>query len=338
VPRKIAVLGASGHTGRFVVSELQRCGLVPILVGRDRDKLGALDPNLEAFCVSDFSDAAALDLAVADALAIVNCAGPFFDTAAPAIAASLRGRKHYLDVTAEQITALTTFHRYHDAAVEAGIAILPALAFYGGLADLMATSAEADLPDAERILVAIALDSWHPTDGTRRTGQRNVGRRYVLKKGRLDFLDDGAPHMMWHFPEPFGRQEMTHVPLSEVITMSRHLHVGEIVSLMNLTPLADLRDASTPPPAAVDLRGRSAQRFAIEVRAERDDQSRTVSLLGRDIYAISAELVALTAQWLSDGRIRRTGTLAAGMAVDAKEFLAALCDTSDGLVTGWSGF
>jgi saccharopine dehydrogenase-like NADP-dependent oxidoreductase len=327
---KVAVLGATGHTGRFVVAELQRRGLTPIPIARDRGKLAALAQSfgLTAFRTADFAEAASLDAAVADTAAIINCAGPFFDTAVPAIAAALRAKIPYLDVTAEQITALTSFHRYHHAAVEAGIAILPAIAFYGGLADLMATAAMGDWQDAERISVAIALDSWHPTEGTRRTGARNTAQRYVLTDGRLDILDPSMPHVFWHFAEPFGKQEMAHVPLSEVITISRHLPVHEIVSLMNLVPLKDLRDPGTPPPAPADSRGRSDQRFAVEVKAERRGEARQVSLTGQDIYAFSAELVAEAASWLCDGRIRQTGALAAGMAVNPNQFLDAVCDRS----------
>jgi short subunit dehydrogenase-like uncharacterized protein len=37
--RTVAVFGAAGHTGRFVVSELRRRGLTPILSGQDGAKL-----------------------------------------------------------------------------------------------------------------------------------------------------------------------------------------------------------------------------------------------------------------------------------------------------------
>ncbi len=38
----VAVFGAYGHTGRFVVAELLDRGYVPILSGRDPEQLGAL--------------------------------------------------------------------------------------------------------------------------------------------------------------------------------------------------------------------------------------------------------------------------------------------------------
>lgn len=322
---KIAVLGATGHTGQFVATELEKRGLVPILIGRDREKLAALaDKTGDApWRVVDFADAHSLDQAVAGAAVIVNCAGPFFDTAEPAIAAALRAKIHYLDVTAEQITALNSFHRHHHDAVRADIAIVPAMAFYGGLADLMATAAMGDWSSAERLTVAIALDLWHPTQGTRQTGARNTGRRYWLKDGRLEFLPDVLPEVSWEFAAPFGRQEMAHVPLSEVITVSRHLNLSEIVSLMNLAPLRDLSNPQTPPPKAVDASGRSSQRFAIEVKLERGGDARTMSIAGRDIYATSAVLAAEAALWLCEGRVPERGTLAPGFAFSAAKFLAA---------------
>jgi short subunit dehydrogenase-like uncharacterized protein len=322
---KIAVLGANGHTGRFVVAELQKRGLVPIMIGRDREKLTALarEAGDAPWRVADYADSHSLDEAVAGAAMIVNCAGPFFDTAEPAIASALRRKIHYLDVTAEQITALNSFHRHHHDAVRADIAIVPAMAFYGGLADLMATAAMGDWPSAERLTVAIALDLWHPTQGTRQTGARNTGQRYWLKEGRLDFLPDAPPEVFWEFAEPFGRQEMAHVPLSEVITVSRHLDLREIISLMNLAPLRDLGNPQTPPPAAVDASGRSSQRFAVEVKLERGSDSRTMSIAGRDIYATSAVLVAEAALWLCEGRVLERGTLAPGYAFSAAKFLAA---------------
>ncbi|MFD9244042.1 NAD(P)H-binding protein, partial [Streptomyces sp. NPDC059556] len=38
----VAVFGAYGHTGRFVVAELLARGFVPVAVGRDAEKLRAL--------------------------------------------------------------------------------------------------------------------------------------------------------------------------------------------------------------------------------------------------------------------------------------------------------
>jgi len=100
---RIAVYGAYGHTGRFVLDELRRRGFLPIACGRDATRLQELAAatGIETR-VAAVDDAAALDAAFAGVAAVVHCAGPFLDTAAPVLDAALRARIHYLDVAAKQ--------------------------------------------------------------------------------------------------------------------------------------------------------------------------------------------------------------------------------------------
>jgi hypothetical protein len=49
--------------------------------------------------------------------------------------------------------------------------VVPAMAFYGGLGDLLATAAMDDWPAADWISIAYALSGWRPTLGTRATSQ-----------------------------------------------------------------------------------------------------------------------------------------------------------------------
>src|SRR3954452_23366227 len=102
--KKIAVFGAYGHTGRFVVAELSKRGRwTPILSGRDPGKLQALEnvfPGLERRA-ANVDNAESLDRALAGATVVINCAGPFARTAAPLIEAAFRAGIPYLDVAAE---------------------------------------------------------------------------------------------------------------------------------------------------------------------------------------------------------------------------------------------
>src|SRR5215813_5911543 len=324
--RTVAVFGAAGHTGRFVVSELRRRGLTPILSGRDAAKLNALaeaHPGSEAR-VASIDDPASLDRAISGAAAVINCAGPFIDTAAPLIEAAIRGRIHYLDVTAEQRAALGAFERFADNARDAGVVIAPAMAFYGGLGDLLATAAVGDWPDADEICVAVALDSWKPTRGTRLTGKRNTGRRFVFSNNKLEFLADPAPKRSWDFPAPFGTQDFVGLGFSEIITISRHLQTPEVHAFMNLAPIMDLRNPDTPEPVAADESGRSSQTFLVEVVARRGGEERRSIARGRDIYAITAPIVVEAAERILDGRFKATGVVAAGEIFDAQDFLRSL--------------
>jgi short subunit dehydrogenase-like uncharacterized protein len=101
--RSVAVFGASGHTGRFVVAELLRRGFRPIPIGRDASRLAASGFQNRGMEIrtATVEHPASLDRALAGAAALINCAGPFLDTAGPLAAAALRARVHYLDITAE---------------------------------------------------------------------------------------------------------------------------------------------------------------------------------------------------------------------------------------------
>src|SRR3546814_14906101 len=128
-------------------------------------------------CVFFFKQKTAYEMRISDwssdgALPIY-CAGPFLGTATPLIEAALRAGVHYLDVTAEQAVAAATFERFDAAALRAGVVVAPAMAFYGGLADALATVAVDEWPAADEIGIGVALDSWQPTAGTRPTGKRN---------------------------------------------------------------------------------------------------------------------------------------------------------------------
>lgn len=320
--KSIAVYGAYGHTGRFVAQELRKRGWTPIASGRDTEKLHALAAMGIETRAASIDDSASLDRALAGTEAVINCAGPFLDTGAALLEAAIRARVPYLDVAAEQAAAQAVFEQ--GARVrEAKIVAIPAMAFYGGVGDLLATAAMGDWKTADEILVAVALDSWHPTDGTRRTGARNTATRVVVSHGKLVPLADPSPRRSWDFPAPFGTQEVVGVPLTEIITISRHLQAREVHSFMNLAPLNDLGKAETPPPKLSDD-GRSEQVFLVDVIVRKDGKTRRATAHGRDIYAVTGPLVVEAMERILGEPRREGGVFAPGEIFDAKSFLTAL--------------
>ena len=324
--RRMTVYGANGHTGRFVVSELRRRGWLPTLSGRNAEKLNALGAAQGGLDVRPalLEDSTSLDRALEGSAAVINCAGPFLDTSVQVIEAALRARIPYLDVTAEQPAALSTFERFSAAARAASVVIMPAVGFYGGLADLLATAAMDDLRTADEIHIAVALDSWHPTLGTRLTGKRNTAQRMIVANGRLEPLAAPPPTRSWQFPPPFGTQEVVALPFTEIITISRHLRSRSVHSYMNLAPLHDVRNPDTPPPMPADASGRSSQIFVMDVTVRQGNEIHRLTAQGVDIYAFTAPLVVEAMERLVRGGHERRGVLTAGEAFDAKDFLAAM--------------
>jgi len=297
-----------------------------ILVGRDAEKLSRLAaeyPRFEAR-VASMDDVSSLDRALAGASLVIHCAGPFVDTAEPVIEAALRARVHYLDVSAEQRVTLAAFERFAEPARAAGILLIPSMGFFGSLGDLLGTAAMSDWPLADEIRVAVALDSWKPTKGTRLTAEKNPGPRSVYSKNKLTPLESPPPSRFWNFPTPFGTQEVAAFPLTETIVISRHLRSPEVHAFLNRSALDDLHNPNTPPPVTAGECGHSDQKFLMEAIVRKGAEERIASVAGRDIYAITAPLVVKAAQQILLGEIRAAGTYSPGEIFNAEVFLREL--------------
>jgi len=323
---RVLVYGAAGHTGRFVVDELLRRGLTPVLAGRNAARLADLPERYADLdrVVFDLDDAELSRRACEGVGAVANTAGPFLDTALPLARAAVAAGAHYLDVTAEQGAVQDLYRELDAPARVAGVAVVPAMAFYGGLADLMVTAALDGESDVDEVEVSIGLDRWWPTAGTRVTGARNTATRLVIRDGVLAPLESPAPTGSWSFPAPLGDQAIVQLPFSEVITIDRHLGVGELRSYLTTASLEDLRDTATPPPTAVQEDGSSAQRFVVDVVVRRGSDTRRLTASGHDIYAVTAPILVEGVVRLLDGRHRGPGAVAPGQVFDAADVLAAL--------------
>ncbi|WP_329276329.1 saccharopine dehydrogenase family protein [Streptomyces sp. NBC_00691] len=327
----VAVFGAYGHTGRFVVAELLARGYVPVAIGRDAAKLRALAgsrPELDTRPAS-VDDPASLDRALAGTAAVINCAGPFAVTGAPVIEAALRAGIPYVDVAAEIEANLDTFERFTDRARAAGTVIVPAMAFYGGLGDLLATAAMDDWTSADEAHIAYGLSSWHPTAGTLAAGkvsrERRDGRHVRFTEGRLEYHDDEFTVQEWPFPAPMGpRPVIGEFTMADVVTVPSHLKVPEVRTYMAVEAAQDLSAPDASAPAAVDERGRSDQTFLVDVVVRSGDAERRAVAVGQDIYAVTAPLAVEAVKRILTGRTRTTGVASAGEIFDAPDFLRAL--------------
>jgi len=328
--RMVAVFGAYGRTGRFVVAELGARGFVPVLSGRDEARLrdlGASRPDLPVRPATA-DDAAALDRALAGADAVINCAGPFAATSPPVLEAALRAGIPYLDVTAEVEVTRTLFDQFDDRARAAGVAAIPAMAFYGGLGDLLVTAAMGDWAAADEAHIAFGLDSWHPTAGTRNTlaaiVESSGGRRACYSGGQLEFRDGDQPVQKWEFPEPLGvRTVIGEFNLADAVTVPSHLAIPTVCGYLTVEAATDVTSPDTPPPAPVDEHGRSAQTFVVDVAVRSAGTERRASARGQDAYAVTAPLVVEAVQRVLAGQGATPGVASAGARFDGA-FLRSL--------------
>nr|WP_239542422.1 saccharopine dehydrogenase [Micromonospora terminaliae] len=205
------------------------------------------------------------------------------------------------------------------------------MAFFGGLGDLLVTTAMGDWTAADEAHVAYGLSSWHPTAGTLASGtvsrDRRDGRRVRYTGGRLEYhLGAGdLPALEWDFPAPVGRRTVLGgFTMADVVTVPSHLAIPEVRTYMTTGAARDLASPDSPAPAAVDESGRSAQTFTVDVVVRSGDTRRRITASGRDIYAVSAPLAVEAVHRILDGRTRTSGVASAGAIFDAPDFLRAL--------------
>ncbi|MFD9359490.1 saccharopine dehydrogenase NADP-binding domain-containing protein [Streptomyces sp. NPDC060031] len=328
----VVVYGATGHTGRFIVSELRKRGFAVVISGRDAAQLEALAAEWGDVTVrpATVDDANSLDRALSGAAAVINCAGPFAVTGGPVVEAALRAAIPYVDVAAEIEANVSTFADHAEAARKAGTPVVPAMAFYGGLGDLLVTAAMGEWTAADEVHVAYGLSSWHPTAGTRAAGQvsheRRGGRRLRFADGALQYHDDKAAQQEWLFPEPLGRRTVfAEFTMADVVTVPSHLAVPAVTTYMTVEAAGDLAGADTPAPEPVDALGRSDQTFVVDVLVRAGGVERRATARGQDIYAVTAPLAVEAVQRILAGHTRTTGGVAsAGAMFDAADFLRAL--------------
>jgi short subunit dehydrogenase-like uncharacterized protein len=184
--------GANGYTGELIAREAVARGMCPTLAGRRRQPIEALAKELNCpSAVFALDDHTALVDALQDKHAVLNCAGPFSQTARVIMQGCLATHVHYLDITGE-VDVFELARSVHDKAVRAGIVLCPGVGFDVVPTDSLAAYLKHALPDATHL--SLAFDSRTGfSKGTAKTAieSAGVGLR-VRRAGKLVELPLGA--------------------------------------------------------------------------------------------------------------------------------------------------
>ncbi len=149
--------GSTGFTGDLMARLAVQRGLRPILAGRNRVKIEAQARELGLDCrVFELNDAAALERAVGEVAAVLNCAGPFLYTAKPIVEACLKVGTHYLDITGEYPVFEMIVARDEQARAR-GVTLLPAVGFDVAPTDCLAAHLKHRLPTATHLTLAWSI-------------------------------------------------------------------------------------------------------------------------------------------------------------------------------------
>lgn len=151
------IYGATGYSGQLIVEKAVAAGMKPVVAGRSRDKIKALakkyDLKYQVFSIDMLKKS---DTLIAQMDLILNCAGPFSQTAEVVMNACLNQQAHYIDITGE-IDVFEMAAKLHESAKERGVVLCPGVGFDVIPTDCVAAKLKQMMPDA--VELALGFDS-----------------------------------------------------------------------------------------------------------------------------------------------------------------------------------
>jgi short subunit dehydrogenase-like uncharacterized protein len=167
-PPRAMIYGATGYTGRLIARHAAARGLRPILAGRRYEAVAELAGELDCPAVS-FGLQPGVQVAeqLKGISVVLNCAGPFSQTAKQMMDACLSAGADYLDITGE-IDVIEAAAARCERAKQAGVALIPAVGFDVVPSDCLAAMLADRLPGA-RVLQLAFTSSGGLSAGTAKT-------------------------------------------------------------------------------------------------------------------------------------------------------------------------
>ncbi|SEO25179.1 Uncharacterized conserved protein [Halogranum amylolyticum] len=210
---EVLIYGSYGYTGDRIAREAVDRGWNPILAGRTAEKVTAQTDELgcraRIFDVDDAADR------LRDVDLVLNCAGPFSQTAAPLAQACLETETHYLDITGE-IGVFTRLNGMDEAAADADVTLMPGVGFDVVPTDCLAAHLHERLPSATTLSLGFdAVGSFSP--GTLKTAVEGLGQGCVVRReGHLKQVPAAWKTRSVDFGR--GTKKATTVPWGDVAT------------------------------------------------------------------------------------------------------------------------
>ncbi|MCU1600201.1 MAG: Saccharopine dehydrogenase [Frankiales bacterium] len=332
--RSVALLGATGYTGRLTAAELERRGIAHRVGGRSKARLADVPSSGERYVV-DLADPSSLDAFLSGVDVVISCVGPFLLHGWPAVEAAVRGGVPYVDSTGEPAFMAEVYRRYRDK----GPALVPACGFDYVPGDLGAAVAAAELGRRpEQIDVVYAMAGGGATRGTAKSG---IG---IVTSGRPKLGRLVIPGLSEAVRLPWG-EEVT-VPLHQpqavvrtgIAAPSWATRVTQVVGPVSpaLSPLLKLarpllERAVDRMPEGPSPQSRAETRCTTWSVARAGTDEVRVEVKVRDAYGITARFLVAASQ-----QIAGTGALATAEALDPRGFLDAMSYDDEGGALSWS--
>ena len=260
----LLLYGAYGYVGDLVAREAIDRGRRPILAGRDPEKL--TEQGDELGCPTrrfDLSTRSPLAGELEDVDCVLNCAGPFSDTAEPLVGACLRSGTDYVDITGE-VPVIDRIHGWDGVASDLGVTLLPSAGFSSVPLDCLAAHLAERAPGADHL--ALGVESFRiPSVGSIKTAIEGIDTGGAVRRGgRTRYVPAGWRSRHVDFGR--GTRPAVTMPLGDVSTAHYTTGVPDVDVFVAVLPPA--RIALAAHDYAAPLLSRQPVRLALERLAE----------------------------------------------------------------------
>ena len=320
------IYGAYGYTGELTTRLAVERGMMPILSGRDPQKLGEVAKrySLEARPCS-LDNPKQMDEVLGKADLVLHCAGPFSHTFKAMSDACLRTKTHYLDITGE-VAVFEGLAARDKEAQAAGIMLMPGVGFDVVPSDCLAGHLKRRLPDATHLTLAFQ-GIGRFSRGTALTMAEGMGRPGAIRRdGKITpvppayktrEIDFGRGPMM-AVTIPWGDvstayystgipniEVFTAMPPSTVNSLKWSRYLGPILrtSFVQNMIKSKIRKRKPGPDDGERVRGASLLWGEVKNSA---GETRTSRLQGPEGYTLTAETSLLVVERVFGGE-RKTG-------------------------------
>ena len=197
---KFLLYGATGYTGKIILAYAEGYGLTPVIAGRSEDKLKPLAEQFKVDYVAfDLSNHQNIVHHIKGFEVVLNCAGPFSQTAKPLVKACLEAGVHYLDITGE-IAVFEWIKSQHQEAVQSKICLIPGVGFDVVPTDCVAGFLHQKMPDATHLTLVLGPVRGQISHGTATTMVESLGSMGAIREdGNINAVPLGHKGQVFNF-------------------------------------------------------------------------------------------------------------------------------------------
>jgi short subunit dehydrogenase-like uncharacterized protein len=265
--KRLLIYGATGYTGRMASDNAKAAGLNFVIAGRDPAGLASLAATLGVeYLVFTLDNTATVDAALASNFVVLNCAGPFKQTAEPLMKAAIRTGTHYLDVAAE-LDGYLLAEKLDAEAKSAGVMLLPGGGGSVGMLGSLASIAAGSTSRPMKIGIALQV-SGSMSRGSAISASGGLTTDLLVRKEGS--LAKGSSADLRDFDFGTGPVACFPVTLPDLVTVWHATKIPNIETFVHVSgnsfPAGDLADMLVGP----DARERESNRYqaAVEVTGE----------------------------------------------------------------------